>query len=857
MKAIKLENDFPRVDGNPVASKMRAKEIAKKIVSLLSQVIVSYNLCGGKNTSISINGRDRTMQGKVKVLKENQYHSRYGFIIGENGITYYFNKKSLGEGVDMSDLHENDSIEFTIGQAKIEGSKEVANNILLLEEPVKFYSYGFSRSFDLQRMEREHLKKDSGEKEVLQKLKEILYITYGNHHDMGHNNLFPFCIVGATKILKQYVRGQYEFLMIFSHFDSNDWQQNTLKAVRAIRQRKEITERRLLVNFYILVSNARYLKQEVDRMKGGTEAAIIPFSFEEILGCEREKLKSLLLSRFDEYYFENNMLGEERPIEDDTLLFGERGKIADSIVQRCLEGSHSGIFGLRRSGKSSVLRAVTRRLDNIGIKYVKIEARSFLEGIDSWKTGLFDIAKEIRKATLGIMQEDGETRIAFCGRLKLSSTEEDYQKRASQCFVEDVNLYTRNETTFVIAIDEIELITYNSATSEMWKDLDSYKNFWGALRDSGCALIVCGVNSTINEQSSIYFNGKTCDNPMYERIHNCADFSKTYLPAFTDAQTRYMINTLGSYSNIAFNNVFAEINRAFGGQPYAIRQFCAFLFDKVKEKRSAHQVYEISRATFDALVVEFCNSEKGLQLFKTILQHITIYKEEYEMLKRIALAPEKYRTVKQSDIGLIEHIEKYVLIDYDRSTLFVTFNIQSIQDFIKKSVDKHPEDMNNDERRQYVQDRVAICEKKLKRYILNFYIYNAGASAGKTMLMKNYGTSKAYISANPAAKSVSNPNSCKLEELFNHSQFILYFSTLKRIIADHWTTLGSAIDKYGISKNKFIVCMEDLNAGRNDADHYDPEDMVCPDEWEIDDAKMSAFCTAYTTLEAFFFSCSL
>ena len=247
------------------------------------------------------------MQGKVKVLKENQYHSRYGFIIGENGITYYFNKKSLGEGVDMSDLHENDSIEFTIGQAKIEGSKEVANNILLLEEPVKFYSYGFSRSFDLQRMEREHLKKDSGEKEVLQKLKEILYITYGNHHDMGHNNLFPFCIVGATKILKQYVRGQYEFLMIFSHFDSNDWQQNTLKAVRAIRQRKEITERRLLVNFYILVSNARYLKQEVDRMKGGTEAAIIPFSFEEILGCEREKLKSLLLSRFDEYYFENNM----------------------------------------------------------------------------------------------------------------------------------------------------------------------------------------------------------------------------------------------------------------------------------------------------------------------------------------------------------------------------------------------------------------------------------------------------------------------------------------------------------------------------------------------------------------------
>lgn len=92
---------------------------------------------------------------------------------------------------------------------------------------------------------------------------------------MGHNNLFPFCILGATKTLKQYIRGQYEFLLVFSHFDSGDWQQNTLKAVQVIRQRKEIAKRRPLVNFYILVSNAKNLQHEINRMKGGTEAAII------------------------------------------------------------------------------------------------------------------------------------------------------------------------------------------------------------------------------------------------------------------------------------------------------------------------------------------------------------------------------------------------------------------------------------------------------------------------------------------------------------------------------------------------------------------------------------------------------
>ena len=327
------------------------------------------------------------------------------------------------------------------------------------------------------------------------------------------------------------------------------------------------------------------------------------------------------------------------------MLFGDRGKIADSIVQRCSENKCSGIFGLRRSGKSSVLRAVERRLEQIGIKYTKIEARSELESVDSWKIALFDIARKVRIATTNIEQMDGESRNDYNKRLGLSCTEDDYQKRPTQCFVDDIKLYTKNEDSFVVAIDEVELITYNTATSAMWQDLDSYKGFWSALRDSGIVLIVCGVNSTINEQSTITYKGKSCDNPMYERIHNCADFSKTYLPVFTDEQTGIMINTLGSYSNIGFNNVYVDINRVFGGQPYAIRQFCAYVFDNVKEHRTPGEVYQVSKPTFDALVDSFNNSNKGIQLCKTILQHIQTYSDEYDELKSIALEPEKHRTI--------------------------------------------------------------------------------------------------------------------------------------------------------------------------------------------------------------------
>lgn len=41
-----------------------------------------------------------------------------------------------------------------------------------------------------------------------------------------------------------------------------------------------------MVNFYILISNARCLIEEIEKVKGSTGAAVIPFSFDEILGCE-------------------------------------------------------------------------------------------------------------------------------------------------------------------------------------------------------------------------------------------------------------------------------------------------------------------------------------------------------------------------------------------------------------------------------------------------------------------------------------------------------------------------------------------------------------------------------------------
>lgn len=818
------------------------------------------------------------MTGYINSIRESNSGLEYGFIVGDDGNSYYFDGNSLAGNQTMTECDVHDEVEFIPARKVAERKNIPAREVVLIKmngnsskieekssidadeeqkekkDIVKYFKAGFATHLNKKYAYEQCLKPDSGEDIVVNKISKILYVSRLGYHVIDQRSRYQFCVAGATEVLKQYIRGKYEFLIIMSHFDNEDWQQKNLIVEREVRKRKEIADRRLLVNFYVLISNAVNLRSEIEKVKGGTSSAVIPFAFKEIIDCKsKDELSELFVTRFSEYLYENNMLGETTAIDDDNLLFGDRGKIADLIVSRCQMKSNSGIFGLRRSGKTSVLNAVMRRLERNGVKYIKIESRSELENLDSWKTALYDIARKIRKTVLDIEPAEGESRGEFAKRLRLNSTEEDYEKRPSY-FIEDVKLYCKDEPIFVIAIDEVELITYNTAKTKTWKDVEAYCGFWGALRDCGCALIVCGVNSTINEINTISYNGTQGDNPMYGRIINCVDSSATYLPVFTDEQTKIMINTLGGYSNIGFSNVYTEINRAFGGQPYAVRQFCSYVFERVKHLRKPDELYEVSKASIENLLTEFINSAEGNRLCETILQHIVIFKDEYQMLKKIALAPENYRQLKGEELNKIDHLQKYGLIEYDSNTYYISFRIHSIRDYICKNHSKEPLDMTNEERRQYVQLNVANCERLLKKYIRDYFVYNSEEAVCRR-IFKGYINSpkrNRTIMVNKKFSPISNPNTCKFKDFFDHKQYIIYFSSIRTIIEDNWGKLGKKFESVGIDRNKFHTCMEDLNAGRNDADHYDAEDMDdSPENWEIDDVTIQNFVVALNKMNTF------
>lgn len=785
------------------------------------------------------------MRGKITELYLYGVKNKYGLITGMDGVVYYFNQNNLVGKTQIDNLFENDFVTFTV--EKSQSKYDIANHVILAEETgfgkqIKFFEPGISKRLGSDDFKK-YLKAGTGEEKVIDKLSKVLAIHRVGNHIMDQASQYQFVLAGTTEIFRRFFNENGEFLVVFSYYENAMWQQKTLNVHREIRKRREILERRPLVNFYILISNAKDLIEKINAVKGEAHAAIIPFSFEEILTCEgKSNLEELMFNRFGEYYFENNMLGENDAIDDDNLLFGDRGKIADLIVARCHQGSNSGIFGLRRSGKTSVLNAVLRRLDWENTPYIRIECRHY-ETYGSWRSVLYEIAWRIRERVLGLEREDGESIGKYMLRLKLNSTEEDYEKRGASCFVDDVKNYCRDIPLFVLALDEVETIIYNTATSIAWSNLDSYKGFWTALRSCNCPLVVCGVNSTINEISNLTFKETQCDNPMYGRITTCAESVNTYLPTFTDSQAKTMMNTLGQYSNIAFTNVYSQINTAFGGQPWAIRQYCSFVFENVRSKRNNLRVYEVSKATNDHLMRAFKRSATGINLCETILQHLSIYREEYSLLKKLALDPDAHSTIPNTDMAQIDHLQKYGLIEYDVDTEYVVFRIGIIKDYICNTEIKEPVSMNNTERRHYIQDRVALCEKKLKTYVRNMYLLGVGQAAGINVL-RRYPKIRAHRGIDV--------NSCAFADYFDHQKFDFYFSTLKTLISDEWQVLGRNLEQCGISRESFVSCMDDLNAGRTDADHYDAEDFSAPDEWEISDSTLLAFQVAFDKINRFF-----
>lgn len=530
----------------------------------------------------------------------------------------------------------------------------------------------------------------------------------------------------------------------------------------------------------IIISRDTQLQSKINNiiLQDKESRIIIPFSYDELLDGKCDS-KTLQTTRLKSSFYERDLFAYETPLKTDTYFFG-RQSIIQGLYGKYQTGQCGSLFGLRRIGKTSVLYAVLRLMSMRNEPGIYIDCSETSFHMRRWNQALHFISKEINKTLstpLDLHNEDDYTEL-----------------NASMMFEEDLSkIYsTCGNKRILILLDEIENITFDISPSVHWRENLDFIYFWQAIRSlfqkrpELMSFIISGVNPKAIETAII----KSYDNPIYRFI------TPLYLPFFTQEEVKSMVNTIGYYMGMSFDDeVYTYLTDDFGGHPFLIRQVCSRLF---KDKKTTKQVhiskfnYESKREILNKSITDY------LSLIITVLKEK--YTDEFELLEY--LAKEDYDTFNefyQLSSTLIEHLTGYGLIA--PSDISFTFTIKSLKPYLIESLRIKSKPTSFTDKIVRVTTLRNTLEMELRKLIKQNLKYKLGVEEAKSKFIE-------IISPPSRQKQLQSLN---YNDIFNSK---LYYEDLRKVIEKNWELFKTIFNN---EKTKFNQYMEFINSHRVDA----------------------------------------
>lgn len=378
--------------------------------------------------------------------------------------------------------------------------------------------------------------------------------------------------------------------------------------------------------------------------------AYVGISIEEIMGQNdpwflRNKLLKQLFSR--------DLFDYTLPLDSDLFFFGRAATVADHI-DAIRRSENRGIFGLRKTGKTSVLFKIRRECadSNIPVLYYdcKIPSIYRLRGDELLDRICHDVS------TL---------------KLQISSKWR-HKPNATDRFIALIESLPEG-TKICLVFDEVEYITAQSKLAPHWQS--DYVPFWQALWSSQSqarrfSFIIAGVNATLVERDKI----DGVQNPLFGIVKS------RYLTGFERAEVFSLLSVFGRRMGLSFDEsaVDALFNR-YGGHPLLTRMICSQIHNAVKVS-SASRPIGIS-STFVAR--DQSEREEEISFY---CGHITseledFYPDEFQMLEMLAIGNVVDFNELAQDIDLVRHLKSYGLVDLSEPHV-PKFRIPVIQKYI-------------------------------------------------------------------------------------------------------------------------------------------------------------------------------
>jgi hypothetical protein len=364
-------------------------------------------------------------------------------------------------------------------------------------------------------------------------------------------------------------------------------------------------------------------------------------------------------NKIREQLFTRNLFDNQLPIESDLYFFGRDQLVAD-YLDAVKRSQNRGLFGLRKTGKTSVLYKLRRHVhrDGVGTVYyydAKLPSIRML----AWHELLAKITKDIAQThKIGIPK-------GF-----------DDPKRVSDVLMQVLKQTPETNIT-VLIFDEIEYISPVAKEDTHWHK--EFVPFWQTLWATQSQVrrlsnIVVGVNPKVVEMDTV----NEVQNPMFGIIQ------PKYLKGFELEELKSMLKFFGKRMGLNFDaGAQSYLLRRYGGHPLLIRMACSEVH-KSLERESATRPITITADTLkigeegrDEELLFYCRHVVGeLQKF---------YPDEYEMLEMLASGQVTDVRDLSDEPEYTRHLRDYGLLKFDNFKR-PTFEIPVVGEYVGREL---------------------------------------------------------------------------------------------------------------------------------------------------------------------------
>ena len=531
-----------------------------------------------------------------------------------------------------------------------------------------------------------HLARFDTELPVLQRLEPDFEITWANRVLSFNTELSIYFIKPLPHIVQAFGFEQ-ELLLAISTFPVPE-----ARLIQAIEQtfEKLPAKGRVDQTIALVISKAEkigeWLQEYIARNPQGR--AYVGISSDRL---EQSNDPWFLRNAFVSQLFSRDLFEYTLPLNEDLFFFGRQAIVAEHI-DAIRKSENRGLFGLRKTGKTSILFKIRRQCGSAGIKALyydcKLSSIYRLSGDD-----LIDqICIEIEDAV-------GEKVKGWRGK-----------KHSADRFLSLIRGLPEDSRLCII-FDEIEYISAGSLTAPHWHQ--DFVPFWQTLWSTQSqyrkfCFVIAGVNASIVETDR--FSG--IQNPMFGIVKS------RYLTGFEKSEVFSLLSVLGKRMGLNFEpSAVDALYARYGGHPLLTRMVCSQINTEIKVAGTPRPV-AVSQHNIknDAI-----NREHEIQFY---CGHITseledFYKDEYELLEILASGNVTDFNDLTQDIDVVRHLRSYGLVDFSQPYL-PKFAIPVMQGYIASKWRKN-NGLKSDRyvvpqgrRREYVSGRTGSILRDLR-----------------------------------------------------------------------------------------------------------------------------------------------